>query len=197
MNLNEQDKALLKRIVDATNVNTITYVLVGEAANLVAANLIEGNPSMIDPATGGMAFRATAAGQVAIENFSAAATPVPVAPAAVAAPSANFQLGTGFAAPAKATRRVSNNGRTYPFETLALGDYIFVPATEKRPDPKKSLASTISGANKRFESFSPRRYFKTYRAAEGQVFGAVVAPSAGAYIVRVEPPVDAPAVVAQ
>lgn len=199
MNLNEKEIALLKETVNATNNNTVIYANSGEMVNMVALQLVEGNPQLINPANGGMAYRATPAGQVYAQNLAAAASvppaPVPAVPAAPAAPAVaggGFSVGAGFQPPAKGTRRASNNGRTYPFETLELGGYIFVPATEKRPDPKKSLASTISGANKRFENFSPRRYFKTYRAAEGQVFGAVIAPSAGAYIVRVEPPVDTP-----
>lgn len=43
-------------------------------------------------------------------------------------------------------------GRTesYPFSALENGQSFFVPATEAKPDPAKSLASTVSGANRRF-----------------------------------------------
>lgn len=206
--LTETDVALLKQAAEATNVNSVMYAQPLQMANLAAAQLVEGNPQLIDPATQGIAYRATVTGLTYVQNLVAAASapavpaapaapaPVaaaPVAPAVPAAPvaaSGGFQTGSGFQPPAKASRRPLNNGRSYPFESLEMGGYIFVPATEKRPDPKKSLASTISSANKRFEGFNPRRYFRTFRATAGQVFGSVAAPSDGAYIVRVEPPVD-------
>ena len=132
---------------------------------------------------------------------------VPAVPAAVAAAgqptgqsdntgNTRFQIGTGFALPQKTIRRSGGTGKIYPFESLELNGFIFVPATEERQNPKKSLASTVSAANRRFADFNPPRYFRTFRASKGQVFGTVTAPADGVYIVRVEPPApasDAPA----
>lgn len=214
MTISNEELVVLKQVAEATKQNGVIYQNPAVMTNLVAAALVEGNPNYVDPATpGNIAFRATGAGLTYVQNLEAAAAqpsvaavaaptapvagqpPVgaPAAPAVAGAPATAFQVGAGFVLPEKVNRRSSPTGRTYPFDQLELGGWIFVPATEKRKDPKKSLASTISGANKRFESFVPRRYFKAVRAAAGQKFGNIVAPSNGAYIVRVEPPHDAPA----
>lgn len=41
-------------------------------------------------------------------------------------------------------------GVAYPFDALEVGQSFVVPATEKRPDPAKSLASTITNANAKY-----------------------------------------------
>lgn len=211
MTLTTDDINLLKLTAEATQQNGVVYKTPAQMTALATAGLVEGNAAFVDPAQpGAIAFRATPTGLTAAQNYAAAAsTPPAAAPVAAAAPVPGqppvatpapasvpvqaHQTGSGFVLPEKVLRRPSNNVRTYNFESLNIGDWIFVPATEKKKDPKKSLASTISGANKRYENFSPRRYFKAVRAIAGQQFGSVTAPSNGAYIVRVEPPEEAPA----
>lgn len=207
MSLNETELSLLKQTVDATNNNGVLYATAEQMANLTAQMLVEGNAAMVHPDNAAAyAFRARPEALVLLQNLAAAASPAPVeapavpvapvaapvaAPAVPAAGATPFRVVTGgFQLPVRGTRKPSNNGRTYPFESLEVGGAIFVPATDKRPDPKKSLASTISSANARFKEFSPRRYFKVVRAAAGQNFSSEIAPSDGAYIVRVEPPVE-------
>ncbi len=45
-------------------------------------------------------------------------------------------------------------GRTpnkkYPFDTMGVSQSFHVPKTEKKPNPAKSLASTVHAANKRY-----------------------------------------------
>lgn len=55
-------------------------------------------------------------------------------------------------APIPQTVRKSGAGRKqkYPFDALEVGQYFFVPATEKQPDPAKSLGSVVTSANKRY-----------------------------------------------
>ena len=55
-------------------------------------------------------------------------------------------------APIPQTVRKSGAGRKqkYPFDALEIGQYFFVPATEKQPDPAKSLGSVVTSANKRY-----------------------------------------------
>jgi hypothetical protein len=38
----------------------------------------------------------------------------------------------------------------YPIDTLEVGNYFFVPVSDKLPDPVNSLAGTIVAANKRY-----------------------------------------------
>lgn len=213
-NLSEQDKATLKTVVDATTINSFVYLSAAVAAGLESAGYIVGNPAVVD-ADNNVAYRATEAGAMALFTAQQATPPAPpVPPAPVVPPAAPFvppvmalqkpkaatpaaspfSIGQGFQRPVRKSRKVAGNpgaGRNYPFEQLELNGYFFVPATEKRPDPKKSMAGTISGANKRFKDHNPPRYFVTERATAGQVFGEIVAPSNGVYVIRVEPPVDA------
>ena len=206
MNLTEHEVSLLKQTVEATNNNSFLYATAEMMVNLQAQNFVEGNPQMTHPDNAAaFAYRARPEGLVYVQNLAAsasvpaflaaapAAAPVsaPVAAPAKAAPT----IIRGFVPPAKTTRRptANANSKLYPFETMELGDAHFVPATEKRADPKKSLASTISAANKRFQDFVPQRYFRTYRVSAGQKCGEFVAPSNGVMIMRVEPPVAEPA----
>jgi hypothetical protein len=45
--------------------------------------------------------------------------------------------------------RGGRNRSVYPFDALAVGQSFHVPASEAKPNPAKSLASTVSSANKR------------------------------------------------
>ncbi len=38
----------------------------------------------------------------------------------------------------------------YPFDALEVNKSFHIPATEKRPNPAKSLASTVSAATKKY-----------------------------------------------
>lgn len=198
-----QDIELLKTIVQNTRTNAVTYIGVTEATALAQQGLIEGNPSLRNE-IGQIAYRATESGLSYIDHMTAVTAPAtpaapPAPPAPVAAPPApvtlaqadgpSYRMVANFALPEKGGRRkVGGQPRLYPFDRLEVGQAIFVPATEERPDVKKSLASTVSSANRRYRAFEPRRYFIVERALKGQVFGSEVAPADGAYIVRVAPP---------
>lgn len=49
------------------------------------------------------------------------------------------------------TVRRGSNGSRYPFDALAVGQSFHVPVSESKPNPAKSLASTVSAATKRSE----------------------------------------------
>lgn len=76
------------------------------------------------------------------------------APAAPPAAKTTFQLQDGISVPAS-KRGGGLKGETYPFAQMAVGQSFFVPATEAKPNPAKSLNSTVSSANKRFTSVYP------------------------------------------
>jgi hypothetical protein len=44
----------------------------------------------------------------------------------------------------------------YPFAMLEVGQSFFVPKSKQKPNPAKTLASTVSSANKRFEKHNKR-----------------------------------------
>ena len=60
-----------------------------------------------------------------------------------------FVIEDGIAIP-KSTHG-GNRESSYPFAQLNVGQSFFIPASEKHPEPAKSLASTISGATKRYD----------------------------------------------
>lgn len=129
--------ALLVAIVAAGENGT--YGKAADLQPLVDGSYVETNPGATNDA-GEIAVRATAAG------VELAGTPV--APAA-AAPKSTFAIDDGFELPAGATR---TKAATYPFELLAVGQSFFVGNTEAKPNAAKSLASTISSANKRYKT---------------------------------------------
>lgn len=210
MNLTPEEIALLQQGASATQAGQPTYGVPAQLANLVQQGLVETNPAMVD-GNGNVAYRASAAGLAHAATLPPAAPVVPAAAAwgANAAPAAapaaapgtpaaptfqlpekGFAIGHGFIIPVKKSARTAgSHARNYDFAALELGGFTFVPATKERPDPKKSLASTISSANKRYKAEG--KYFKTFRAKAGVELYGQVPPTDGAYIVRVEPPVEA------
>lgn len=210
MNLTSEEIALLQQGAGAAQAGHAVYASQAQLNNLVAHGLVEVNQANVD-ASGNFQFRPSQQGAHYLSTLSAPVA-APVAPAAVPAPQPaapvppapagttaaptfqaaerGFTIGSGFVIPVKKAKSSEPHARNYEFDKLELGQFIFVPATEKRPDPKKSLASTISSANKRFEKENPRRYFRTFRAKKGVEMYGQVPPADGAYIVRVEPPVE-------
>lgn len=61
------------------------------------------------------------------------------------------------------------------FEGLADGQSVFIPATADMTEPKETLASTITGQNKREKEValpgSVAKYFKTYAIDDGKDWG--------------------------
>lgn len=130
---------LLAQIVAATQANAFVYVPDTESAPLVAAGLVEVNPAMADP-SGAKATRATQAG---IER-SATSAPVAVPKT----PMEPFVLED--AIPIPESKRGVRTESVYPFDKMAVGQSFFVAATAERPNPAKVLASTVSGATRRY-----------------------------------------------
>lgn len=144
------DIDLLSRVVDATKGNSFLYLGTDESAGLVAAGLVETNASLVDN-FGGVATRATAQGmQYMADNQNSA--PAADAAASTAAPAAAASPSFVIASVPLPTRTRSNAGRSsqYPFDNLEVGQSFFVPASEKMPNPRKSLASTVSSATRRY-----------------------------------------------
>jgi hypothetical protein len=61
----------------------------------------------------------------------------------------SFEIESGIAMPV--TKRGGKRESAYPFNKLEVGQSFFIPASEKHPEPAKSLASTVSGAAKRYD----------------------------------------------
>lgn len=197
MSFNPQEVEILAQVVDATRQGGSAYANVVVATNLVTQGLLLAHPNLMNPANPSeVAYTATDAGVSVVDQMRGAPAAVPasapiadqVAAAPIASQQGRLEIVNGFVAPEKGRRRQINahpKRATYDFASLELGQAIFVPATEKMPNPKKSLSSSITAQNRKYREFEPPRMFKTFGAEAGQQFGEVIAPSDGAYIVRV------------
>jgi len=94
-------------------------------------------------------------------------------------------VGQGFPIGVVGTKRRSPSRSPIPFDTMRTGDYYFVPATPEFPNPARKHASVVSSRNKKYKHFIPTREFAVYNVQQGEVIGSIVAPSDGAYIVRI------------
>ena len=141
-------KQLLSEIVEATNSATgFTYVSEAKAKPLVDRGLIELNTGMKNDA-GHFAARATTAGiEVIMGNNTEAAQSDDATENTT-----QFELDNDVAIP-ESTRRTRT--AIYPFDSMEPGQSFHVPATAERPNPAKSLASTVSSANKRYAVVIP------------------------------------------
>ncbi|UUV44573.1 hypothetical protein RCMOTHERGOOSE_63 [Rhodobacter phage RcMotherGoose] len=122
-----------------------TYGPLADVQPLANAGLVEINAEMTD-ATGNVAVRATAAGVAKMAEGSTAPTVTTAASA--------FEIGDVpddiLSAASEKRRAGRSGGEKYPFDALEVGKGFFVPATEKMPEPAKSLASTVSSATARY-----------------------------------------------
>lgn len=128
-----------------------------KAPATVVANFRKYEPTLmetvgeVDP-SGVVDVRATAAGIAALQpGASTDAKPEP-------ATKSTFVLETGFVPPA--TKRGGVRESAYPFSSMELGHSFLVPATAEKPLAKlaKSMASTVSGVNKRYLTTYPANH---------------------------------------
>jgi len=120
---------------------------------------IQGEP---DP-TGSVIVYATSLGIQAVTGKAPEAAP---APGAVASTPSKFKLETGFVVP-ESKRGAFLKSETYPFASMQIGESFFVASTDEKPNPAKSLASTVSSTNKRYAKVYPA----THKTKAGQPTG--------------------------
>lgn len=171
-----------------------SYLTVAAAKPLADAGLVEMNTTMANPAKADeFASRPTAAGIEEAKKHQAPAAgsqPQPGAspqPAAVSA----FKVVTGVVRPT--VKRGGGGGNVYPFDTMAAPvpgpngpqeASFFVPATTDKPNPAKSLASTVSSATKRYVGQTPARKFVVRSIADGAPWGEEYKGVKGAGVFR-------------
>lgn len=156
------DRELLATIVAATLAENFVYTNVMQNAPLLAAGVIEVNEQLTNDA-GEVATRATAKG---IETMNATATPeveakTEQAPQIVVR-KPSFAVEDNIPVP---TAKRGVGAGLYPFDEMGVGQSFFVPATEDKPQPAKSLASTVSSATKRYAESDKRQF--VVRSVEG------------------------------
>ena len=176
------DKALLATIIAAmANADAPFHMATpAEVKNLLDNGMVETNTEITDGDK--VAVRATEKGQAeapapSSNEGNTNVTDTNTAPAASA-----FALIEGAVLP---EGRAPRSSSVYPFETMNVGQSFFVPATEDKPNPAKSLASTISSANKRFsKEGADGRKFTVKPVKSGVAYGAFTAPADGALVQR-------------
>lgn len=125
-----------------------------DVAYLIENGLVEQNEGIVNEA-GEFATRATEAGIAAL-NATIQTAPAETKveePKPERKVKMSFEIETGIEIP-KTTRGGARTS-TYPFDSLEVGQSFFIGASEKHPEPEKSLASTISGATKRYDVLVP------------------------------------------
>ena len=151
--------------------------------------LVEINESTTDN-NGNVAVRATA------EGISHSATNTPSETASAPAAKSSFEVRDVPADIMQAAkeRRWSSRGagEKYPFDSLEVGKGFFVAATEKMPEPAKSLASTVSSAQARYAEETGEMETVTVKEYEVDENGKRVKGADGHWIVTAENEVELP-----
>ncbi|QJD54553.1 hypothetical protein [Sphingomonas phage Kharn] len=177
------DKSLLAVIVAAMANADAPFHMATPAVvkNLLDNGMVETNTEITDGDK--VAVRATEKGQAEAPAPSSNEGNTNVTDTNTAAPAASqFALIEGAVLP---EGRAPRSSSVYPFETMNVGQSFFVPATEDKPNPAKSLASTISSANKRFsKEGADGRKFTVKPVKSGVAYGAFTAPADGALVQR-------------
>lgn len=191
-------KNTLAKVVEATQAGGFVHLKPGAAKPLETAGYIVGNPNLKD-ADGNVAYKAT---QTGVDQVSpapqttapmTAPTPAPApAPTAFANGEAESNKGkplqvseikTGFVLPPIRRGRSAGASR-YKFDEMEVGASFFVPADDDRPNPAKSLAGTVTSANKRFADDG--KEFVVRSIEDGAFFGEEFAGRKGAVVARVK-----------
>ena len=142
--------ALLAEVVAATKEGSFVYTNAKARKSLEAANLVEINQSVTDD-EGNVATRATTEGITMAETTNTEGGTANAEVKAVAKPTVSSIV----ADVVMPSVRSGARSDVYPFATMEPGQSFFVPATEDKPNPAKSLASTVTSANLRYSEEIP------------------------------------------
>lgn len=180
--LTKGDTALLGTIVTAMGNTDAPYHMAtkAELSNLLDNGMVEVNDEITDGDK--VAVRATEKGTEAMTDNSTGAGNNAAAPTTPSTAAPSFALIDGAVLPEGRAPRASS---VYPFETMNVGQSFFIPATEAKPNPSKSMASTVSSANKRFrKEGADGRQFSVKAVKSGTAYGSFTAPADGALVQR-------------
>lgn len=152
------------------------YINVEENKSLIDAGLIAVDEDVVDKETGNIAALITADGESALRNGieviqvveeDKASEPEIIEPVAEESTTPikeeyskkkdDFAIHQGGTPPKKERRKKESK---YPFDDLAVGQLFFVAATKNKPNPAKSMASTVAGASKRYATITGKKTIK-------------------------------------
>lgn len=159
--LTKAQTALLETIFAATNNGGYEFASGKDQKALLDAGLVEANAA-IDNGQGGTATRTTDAGNNYVNELYANKQNAGDQVEQVAE-KPSFAIVADVAIPSVTRNRVSQS--IYPFDALEVNQSFFVPVSEDKPEPAKSLASTVTSANDRY-SYEIDGEFETNRKGE-------------------------------
>lgn len=143
-NLNAKDKDRLQRAVDGNKSEQgYSFGTKQEYNSLVGAGYVVFNDAIKDGNK--FALKATDTGIAALASGSNGGA---VAVSASAKPT--FEIRKQIALPPMKRRAAGEVGSKYPFDRLEVGDSFHVKPDADMPDPAKSLASSVTAANRRY-----------------------------------------------
>lgn len=156
----------LREIVAATQEGSFAYTSEGVHEKLIEHGFVEVNPEIKDE-TGDIATRATQAGiDYASEVLNMGGLPLESASQVgligeradalakevvehIAKTKASVVIEKGVPVPSKG-RAYAQRRQAFPFDELEVEDSFFIKATESKPEPWKSYASTVSNSTRSF-----------------------------------------------
>jgi len=154
--LTDDEKTRLAQAVEANNsAQQFMYGRRSDFQSLIDRELVAIREDLKDGKGANLTFgiRATEAGKRVFMELSGGPAVTVQAPAgAVEQGKRSFVIDRGMPVP-RIKRRDSET--SYPFDKLEVGDNFHVPATEEVPTPAKSLASSVTQANRRFAKEIP------------------------------------------
>jgi len=135
--MNKKNHTLMTSIVAAMAVEATPFLMTTPAqhAGLLKDGLVEINGEMKDGDK--VATRATEKGIAALNEQNNASN----------ASAQTFEIDTDVPMP---STRGGRSSVAYPFEKLEVNQSFHIPATTEKPNPAKSIASTVSAASKSF-----------------------------------------------
>lgn len=160
----EVGEVKLEEIVAATLDASRGFIYTSAAIHgpLIEAGLVEVNPDISNEA-GEFATRATAKGVSTVSKNQEATAETGATQTATAGKN-GFVLEAGV--PLPTIKRGGRGGEVYPFDEMGVGQSFFVAASEDKPNPAKSLASTVSSATARYAVPSADGATKTNKKGE-------------------------------
>ncbi len=133
--LSKKNKAMLASIGSGA----VTHISKDDGMPLLEAGVVTVDTTQLDAA--GNAYVALTDAGKSMVNGSAVSAPT----------SSGFEVMNVGLPPSKRKGRGGGGAPVkYPFDQLEIGQTFFVPASEKMPDPVKTLQSTVSSANMRY-----------------------------------------------
>lgn len=145
--LTKAQTALLEAIFAATNAGGYEFANGKDQKALLGAGLVEANAAITND-SGATATRTTDAGNAYVNELYANQSNQTGGQVEQTTAKPSFAIVADVAIPAVTRTRTAQS--LYPFDALEVGQSFFVPVSEEKPEPAKSLASTVTSANDRY-----------------------------------------------